>query len=828
MKLIKCCYCGGSNEIPELNDGKLRCQYCKRWIVLPSPMDQEKQALYELGMQNMSLLRFREAEDCFRQLTEKDPENGDAFWKALLCHYGIVYVRDEATGQDKPTVTLLTETQILNHPYYIQAVKLTADEQMRKSYQEEAARVSRILDTYQKVSAAQKPYDVFISVKQSGEDGKPTKDSYEAGRLARFLESKGLTVFYSRTSLTGMIGQEYEPYIMAALLSARAMIVVASCRAYMEAPWVKNEWRRFRRLMENREPRRLLIPYLLGMSARDIPPDLGAMQCVEGTSLSAHADIYQAVRRVLPMKASEMQAPLCCPDSVTPDQYAYWLEITRVALNGYRDIQEQPLPDIRAAKQAISYIGTILNNLRRLKGYGDSGRLLEEAEEIHGVFGKQYERFRLEECAIRLEEISGRLEEGVSELADAASLQNELENLREEISGFSYAAAAEPALKKLTDLREKVGKTVRRLSPKTQVSDPLRSALAIGKGFIAGLNRDGKVLVEGKNAQMLFEAAQWRDIVSIAAGDSHLVGLKRDGSVVACGKNNKGQCDVLAWERIVSIAACGDHTVGLRADGTCVGAGNNRCGQLDVSGWRDIISLSTSPRHTLGCDSQGRAVAAGKAGARTTKVEGWMDVKAVFASKEYSVGLRKGGGAVVVSNSSRSALWLASALKKERVKSFAVAENGIVAILRENGGVRSLGNGGKSFLRALGLTFLFVCVCLGIGMYAMRAERPSNSLPFPSVARIAGDIYRKIGNNLYEVLIWAPWSIAAFLSWMPPLVLLTMKARLRLWRGITEIKADGKSNIYGLKADGSLVSTVKKEKLPQWRHIGIPDIEDIE
>ena len=57
-------------------------------------------------------------------------------------------------------------------------------------------------------------------------------------------------VFFSRITLEDKLGQEYEPYIFAALNSAKVMLAFGTCYDYYNAVWVKNEWSRFLQLME--------------------------------------------------------------------------------------------------------------------------------------------------------------------------------------------------------------------------------------------------------------------------------------------------------------------------------------------------------------------------------------------------------------------------------------------------------------------------------------------------------------------------------------------------------------------------------------------------
>lgn len=88
-------------------------------------------------------------------------------------------------------------------------------------------------------------YDVFISFKNSGKDGKPTPDTNEARHLYEALKGIGLKVFFSEESLEDTGLGHFSKAIEAALDSARILVLVASCREHIESRWVEAEWDSF-------------------------------------------------------------------------------------------------------------------------------------------------------------------------------------------------------------------------------------------------------------------------------------------------------------------------------------------------------------------------------------------------------------------------------------------------------------------------------------------------------------------------------------------------------------------------------------------------------
>lgn len=88
-------------------------------------------------------------------------------------------------------------------------------------------------------------YDVFISYKNSGKNGKPTPDAAAARKVHDALKAKGIKAFFSEESLAEKGQGHFGKSIESALDSARVLILVASCREHIESTWVESEWDSF-------------------------------------------------------------------------------------------------------------------------------------------------------------------------------------------------------------------------------------------------------------------------------------------------------------------------------------------------------------------------------------------------------------------------------------------------------------------------------------------------------------------------------------------------------------------------------------------------------
>ena len=127
------------------------------------------------------------------------------------------------------------------------------------------------------------------------------QDVYDA------LTEKGYRVFFARITLEDKLGQEYEPYIFAALSSAKVMLVFGTDYEYFNAVWVKNEWSRYLKLMAQDKTRHL-IPCYKGIDAYDMPKEFAKLQAQDMGKVGAVQDLLRGIGKVLvPEKQPEPQ-----------------------------------------------------------------------------------------------------------------------------------------------------------------------------------------------------------------------------------------------------------------------------------------------------------------------------------------------------------------------------------------------------------------------------------------------------------------------------------------------------------------------------------------
>ena len=172
-----------------------------------------------------------------------------------------------------------------------------ADVVTRKLYREEAKVIEELRRGIIEVSSREEPYDIFICYKETDENGQRTLDSVLAQDLYDALTEKGYRVFFSRITLEDKLGQEYEPYIFAALNSARVMLVVGTDYEYFNAPWVKNEWSRYLQLIAAGQ-KKALIPCYKNIDAYDMPKEFAKLQAQDLGKVGATQDLLRGIEKL--------------------------------------------------------------------------------------------------------------------------------------------------------------------------------------------------------------------------------------------------------------------------------------------------------------------------------------------------------------------------------------------------------------------------------------------------------------------------------------------------------------------------------------------------
>ena len=302
MPIIKCKMCGGDLNLVE-GSTVCECEYCGTKQTVPSADNEKKLTLFSRAGRLLRACEFDKAAGVFETIVADFPQEAEAYWGLVLCKYGIEYVDDPATGKKIPTCHRSSFDSVLDDANFEQACENT-DAVARRVYRDEARQIEELRQTILQVSGKEEPYDVFISYKETGENGDRTLDSVIAQDIYTELTEKGYRVFFSRISLEDKLGTEYEPYIFAALNSAKVMLVVGTDYENFDAVWVKNEWGRFLKLIAKGE-KKTLIPVFKNMDAYDMPKEFAKLAAQDMGKVGAMQDLVRGVEKIVGKKKAE-------------------------------------------------------------------------------------------------------------------------------------------------------------------------------------------------------------------------------------------------------------------------------------------------------------------------------------------------------------------------------------------------------------------------------------------------------------------------------------------------------------------------------------------
>ena len=629
MSVIKCKMCGGDLNLVEGSSVAV-CEYCGSQQTVPAADNEKKLTLFARANRLRLACEFDKAAGVYESIVADFPTEAEAYWGLVLCRYGIEYVDDPATGKKIPTCHRSSFDSVMEDSDFEQALE-NADAVARRVYRDEAKAIEELRRGIVEVSGKEPPYDIFICYKETAEDGQRTVDSVIAQDVYDALTEKGYRVFFSRISLEDKLGTEYEPYIFAALHSAKIMLAFGTDYEYYNAVWVKNEWSRFLQLM-TKDKSKHLIPCYKGIDAYDMPKEFAKLQAQDMGKVGAIQDLLRGVDKIMGGNSSAAAQP---PQAATNATAESLLKRAQMFLED------------KDSKLATEYAQKVLDidpecadaYMVLLLATWEIGTWEEAGSNIIKVVqSREYKRAR--------QFASGAL---ADKLADAERLANEhterLEKKRQEEEARRQEEEAR--------LQEEEARRREYLSKKLPVYHHCHAPRTIvaGAKHTVGLKSDGTVVACGYKP--FCNVSGWTDIVAFAAGGYHTVGLKSDGTVVACGPNWSGQCDVSHWTGIVAIAASDDHTVGLKSDGTVVACGANTDSRCDVSGWADVVAVSAGGGHTVGLKSDGTVVACGRNWSGQCDVSHWTGIVAIAASDDHTVGLKSDGTVVACGGNGR-------------------------------------------------------------------------------------------------------------------------------------------------------------------------------
>ena len=680
MAMIKCKMCGGDLNVTE-GMTVAECEYCGTRQTVPNVDNEKKLTLFSRANRLRLACEFDKAAGVYENIVAEFPEEAEAYWGLVLCRYGIEYVDDPATGKKVPTCHRSSFDSILEDSDFEQACE-NADAVARRVYREEAKAIEDIRKGILEVSGKEPPYDIFICYKETDDSGERTVDSVLAQDVYDALTEKGYRVFFSRITLEDKLGTEYEPYIFAALNSAKVMLVFGTDYEYFNAVWVKNEWSRYLKLMAQDKSKHL-IPCYKNVDAYDMPKEFQKLQGQDMGKVGAVQDLLRGIDKLLGKgQAAQAAAQTSAQAAGGPtvdsliargEEFERESDLNKAKeyYNRALDIEPQNVKARAAYEQVLQKekveLGGIYNGVvTRILRFGCFVRLNPSQKEglvhcskvLHGKVENHIEDvvYIGDEVRVIVQEIDYKGSIGLLFVEEDEQTQRMEERYQEVVRLKREAEERKKAEEKARQQAEEKARQqaeekarLEREQAKTRLEPIRRSAqgLLVASGSTTvGLRPEGTVVVTGNNDEGACNVTDWRDIAAICAGVHYTVGLKADGTVAAVGENDKGQCNVTDWRDIVAVCTGGLHTVGLRADGTVVAVGENDDGQCDISNWKNIVAVCSGGYHTVGLKADGTVIAAGYSDDGRCDVSDWQNIVAICSKDWHTVG-RKADGTVV-------------------------------------------------------------------------------------------------------------------------------------------------------------------------------------
>jgi tetratricopeptide (TPR) repeat protein len=314
-------------------------------------------------------------------------------------------------------------------------------------------------------------------------------------------------VFFSRITWEDKLGQEYEPYIFAALNSAKIMLAFGTDYEYFNAVWVKNEWSRFLKLMAADKSKHL-IPCYKGIDAYDMPKEFAKLQAQDLGKVGAAQDLLRGIEKLLPKQSETVKETV--KETVVVQQgggpnVEALVKRGNMALedeqwNTAKDCFDQALNI--APECAEAYLGKVMSEYGRRTKDGFAKLFLSSANLSSN---KNLQRARQFATGDLKEYFSELEKEREVQLAKRLVEQREEQKKREK-EEEQWKKDREQHIQSLTETREHLNAAAR--------------VISAGNDTTFGLKLDGTVASVGSNKYHKCNVTAWRNIVAIS-GDMH-------------------------------------------------------------------------------------------------------------------------------------------------------------------------------------------------------------------------------------------------------------------------------------------------------------------
>ena len=843
MAVIKCKMCGGDMEI-SADKTFGTCEYCGSTMTLPKVSDDQRAAAFNRGNHFRRSGEFDKALGVYERIVAEDDTDAEAHWCCALCRFGIEYVEDPATYEWLPTCHRASFDSFLEDVDSLAALE-HSDGIPRRQYQKDAAKIAEVQRGILATSQNTEPYDVFISYKELDENGERTRDSVLAQDIYYQLTEQGRRVFFSRISLEDIPGTQYEPYIFAALNSAKVMIVVGTSAENLNAVWVKNEWSRFLAMMR-KDKTKLLIPCYRDMDPYDMPEQLTVLMSYDMSKIGFIQDLIRGVNKVLdadkPKKEETVHETVVVKNEGGANAQAL-LKRGNMALEdkkwddakGYFDrvldmdaeCAEAYLGLFFAERQSTSfdedittYAGRLGDKLADIQSSNPEATLdemkLRQSKFVSCISEntnlKRAKRFASSEQLTHIETYERKIAAAYTELeqkyivpleADISAKKKRADEKRNLLQGWLVNRGQTIAKMRQEEIGDLIGSYIQQSKVERDTLAEQKQKLERSLSSLTGLRNvlaRSNVAHEISSIENQIKALDNKS-EQLMRGEINIPEL-RNG--VIRYRHTNPECTFIQLQNEFaskeSLAAGSSHTVGLKSDGTVVAVGSNDCGKCNMSDWATIVAVSAGDAHTVGLKADGTVVAVGSNNYGRCNVSDWTNIAAVSAGSSHTVGLKNDGTVVTVGSNTYGQCNVSGWMDIVAVS----AGTGYTVGLKANGTVVAVGYNDDGRCNVSSWTDIAAVSAGSTHTVGLKADGTAVAAGDNTYGQcdLRGwtDIIAVSAGVGYTVGLKADGTVVAIGSDSYG------KCNVRRWTDIVAVSA-GSTHTVGLKADGTVVAT---------------------
>ncbi len=669
MAILKCKMCGGDLSVTE-GMKIVECDFCGTTQTVPNADDEKKTNLFNRANRLRIASEFDRAAGIYESIIAEFPTEAEAYWGLCLCKYGIEYVDDPRTAEKIPTCHRTSFESIFNDGNYNQAISYS-DPVAKNIYESEAKAIDVLQKDILSIVNKEKPFDVFICYKETDDLGNRTVDSVLAQDIYDHLTDRGFKVFFARITLEDKLGQEYEPYIFAALNSAKVMLAIGTNSEYYNAVWVKNEWSRYLSLMHN-DRSKTLVPCYRDIDPYDMPPEFKNLQGQDMSKLGFVQDLTRGITKIIRGSADAKSTPSgsAPTGALTKRGYFFLEDGDFVSADTYFDkaLDENP-------EDAKAYVGKVLAMLHKSSVEGindvtikvDTFKDLERAirfstgaekaylEEIRDNAERKYQitcltvglsKWAKKKESEEKKKESEVIKENIKKLSAIPTIESydEIVSICEDAynrrvdRGYFSAGLVESAkmraniIRVLADSEEHTVINIQKSKyffdwyvPEGFLEVHLKEMVKAGS-VEAGLSPGSYCIIgvaeklkQVQNEKLCPKRSRVMPVGNmVLAAFNRTVCVKSDGTVITTKALKNREFEKIIrqtaeWRDIVAISGGSEFTIGLKSDGTVVATeyGEKKFygGQCDISEWKNIVAISSGEVHTVGLKSDGTVLA---------------------------------------------------------------------------------------------------------------------------------------------------------------------------------------------------------------------------